>query len=81
MGDIHFVISKVRLVIVTMLIVVAFISIYNLPKNQESNKMIIEYNDKNACEVLMWNGDELVARLYSDNKQECKFYLLKNSSR
>ncbi len=77
----YFVVSKIRLLIVAILVLISFLSIHNLPKNQESDKMIVEYNNNNNCEVLLWNGDELVARLYSNNKEKCKFYLIKNPSR
>ena len=49
--------------------------------NYLSNKMIVEFNDADECEILLWNDDKLVARLYTGDESVCKFYLIKNSSR
>jgi nitrogen fixation protein len=75
-----FVGTKTKVLITTFLIlVIVFLSFY-LPKNERSDKMIVEFNDTNKCEVLLWNGEKLVARLYADDAQACKLYLIKNSS-
>ena len=81
MKKLTIVVSKIRLALVVLLLgAIVLLSLF-LPKNEESDRMIIEYNDGENCEVLLWNDDELVARLYSSSKEECKFYLIKNSSR
>jgi len=80
MKSITIVVSKLRLALVMILLGgLVLLNLY-LPKNERSNKMIVEYNDKDKCELLLWNDDKLVARLYSEGKEECRFYLVKNSS-
>lgn len=81
MKSVTIVVSKLRLAIVAILLGAAIVLSLYLPKNEESDKMIVEYNDTDTCEVLLWDGDKLIARLYSSKDQECKFYLIKNSSR
>jgi len=80
MKQITIVVSRLRLVVVCLLL--GFIILVSLftPKNEESEKMIVEYNDTDTCEILLWNDDRLVARLYSNDYKDCKFYLIKNSS-
>tara|TARA_R100001594_G_scaffold135085_1_gene176596 strand:+ start:4027 stop:4272 length:246 start_codon:yes stop_codon:yes gene_type:complete len=81
MKNVTIVVSRLRLTIVAIMLgAIIFLSLY-LPKNEESNKMIVELNDKDKCELLLWNDDKLVARLYSEDTEKCKFYLIKNSSR
>jgi len=81
MKNVTIVVSRLRLAIVAILLgTIIFLSLY-LPKNEESSKMIVELNDKDKCELLLWNDDKLVARLYSEDAERCKFYLIKNSSR
>ena len=81
MKEVTIVISRLRLIIVCVLLIGALVLNFLTPKNVESNKMIVEYGDGETCEVLLWNDDELVARLYSVDGEQCKFYLIKNSSR
>ena len=81
MKDVTFVVSKIRLAMLAIVLsVTIFLSLYS-PKNEESNKMIVEFNSGAKCELLLWNDDELVARLYSKDSEKCKFYLIKNFSR
>ena len=81
MKNVTIVVSKLRLAIVAFLLVALVLLNLYLPKNEQSDKMIVEYNDIDKCEVLLWDGDKLVARLYSKKDPDCKFYLIKNSSR
>ena len=81
MKKITIVVSKVRLAVVCLLLGSVILLSLLLPKNEESDKMIIEFNDGEKCELLLWNDDDLVARLYSEDASECRFYLIKNSSR
>ncbi len=80
MKKITIVVSRLRLIMVCFLLGAVILTSLLLPKNEESEKMIIEYNSGSPCEVLLWNDDKLVARLYSEDSEECKFYLIKNSS-
>tara|TARA_Y100001938_G_scaffold145337_1_gene221749 strand:- start:547 stop:792 length:246 start_codon:yes stop_codon:yes gene_type:complete len=81
MKNVTIVVSKLRLAMVALLLgSLVLLSLY-LPKNEQSNKMIVEFNDADECEILLWNDDKLVARLYTGDESVCKFYLIKNSSR
>ena len=80
MKQVTIVVSRLRLIVVCLLLgFIILISLFT-PKNEESERMIIEYNENGVCEILLWNDDRLVARLYSSDYKDCKFYLIKNSS-
>ena len=81
MKQVTIVVSRIRLAVVCLLLGSVILLSLLLPKDEESNKMIVEFNDGDRCELLVWNDDDLVARLYSDGTEGCKFYLIKNSSR
>ena len=80
MKNITIVVSKFRLAMVAILVIgLVLLNLY-LPKNERSDRMIVEYNNDGKCELLLWNDDKLIARLYSSDKEDCKLYLIKNSS-
>lgn len=79
MKNITIVVSRLRLTIVTFFLVATVLLSLSTPKNEKSEKMIVEFNNRDSCEILLWNGEDLVARLHSDKVSECKFYLIKNS--
>mgnify|MGYP003985548887 CR=1 FL=1 len=78
MKDKVFVVSKMRVMLLAVVMLAFTVVNFWTPKNELAEKMIVEFNDKETCEVLLWNGEELVARLYLNDKQSCKFYLIKN---
>ena len=80
MKKITIAVSKIRLAVVCLLLGSIVLTSLFMPKNEESDKMIVEYNNDGVCEVLLWDDDKLVARLYSEDTDDCKFYLIKNSS-
>lgn len=80
MKKITIVVSKIRLTVVCLLLGSIVLTSLFMPKNEESDKMIVEYNNDGTCEVILWDDDKLVARLYSKDTNDCKFYLIKNSS-
>ena len=80
MKKITIVVSKIRLAVVCLLLGSIVLTSLFMPKNEESDKMIVEYNNDGTCEVILWDDDKLVARLYSKDTNDCKFYLIKNSS-
>ena len=80
MKKITIVVSRLRVIVVCILLGSVILASLLMPKNEESEKMIVEYSDNGVCEILLWNDDKLVARLYSEDYEDCKFYLIKNSS-